>query len=71
MLLKVSMTVSQCKIIAINAQSHSVDANPPPPPTPPSLGGGDHLSPHGRKLIGSLVPVHSRTNQRKMARPRF
>ena len=32
MLLKVSMTVSQCKIIAINAQSHSVDANPPPPP---------------------------------------
>ena len=28
MLLKVSMTVSQCKIIAINAQSHSVDANP-------------------------------------------
>ena len=71
MLLKVSMTVSQCKIIAINAQSHSVDANTPPPPTPPSLGGGDHLSPHGRKLIGSLVPVHSRTNQRTVARPRF
>ena len=23
--------------------------------------GGDHLCPYGRKLIGSLVPVHSRS----------
>ena len=38
-------------IIAINAQSHSVDA-----PYPPWVGGGDHLCPYGRKLIGSLVP---------------
>ena len=36
-------------IIAINAQSHSVDAT-----SPPRLGGRDHLCPHGRKLIGSL-----------------
>ena len=43
-------------IIAINAQSHSVDA-----PSPPWFGGGDHLCPYGRKLIGSLVPVHSRS----------
>ena len=43
-------------IIAINAQSHSVDA-----PYPPWFGGGDHLCPYGRKLIGSLVPVHSRS----------
>ena len=45
-------------IIAINAQSHSVDASPPPPPW---FGGGDHLCPYERKLIGSLVPVHSRS----------
>ena len=38
-------------IIAINAQSHSVDAPSPPPPW---FGGGDHLCPYGRKLIGSL-----------------
>ena len=31
------------------------------PPPPPWLGGGDHLCPYGRKLIGSLVPVHSRS----------
>ena len=42
-------------IIVINPQSHSVD-------TPsPWFGGGDHLCPYGRKLIGSLVPVHSRS----------
>ena len=35
--------------------SHSVDA------PPPWFGGGDHLCPYGRKLIGSLVPVHSRS----------
>ena len=44
-------------IIAINAQSHSVDATCPPPPC---WGARDHLCPYGRKLIGSLVPVHSR-----------
>ena len=43
-------------IIAINAQSHSVDA-----PCPPWFGGGHHLCPYGWKLIGSLVPVHSRS----------
>ena len=43
-------------IIAINAQSHSVDAHPSP-----GWGGGDHLGPYGRKLIGSFVPVHSRS----------
>ena len=42
--------------IAINAQSHSVDA-----PYSQWFGGGDHLCPYGRKLIGSLVPVHSRS----------
>ena len=40
-------------IIAINAQSHSVDAPSPPPPAP-WFGSGDHLCPYGRKLIGSL-----------------
>ena len=40
-------------IIAINAQSHSVDT------PPPWFGGGDHLCPHGRRLIGS--PVHTRS----------
>ena len=30
-------------------------------PPPPWFGGGDHLCPYGRKLIGSLVPVHSRS----------
>ena len=44
-------------IIAINAQSHYVDA------PSPWFGGGDHLCPYGRKLIGSLVPVHSRSVQ--------
>ena len=33
----------------------------PPPPPPPWFGDGDHLCPYGRKLIGSLVPVHSRS----------
>ena len=42
-------------IIAINAQSHSVDA------PSPLVWGGDHLCPYGRKLIGSLVPVYSRS----------
>ena len=42
-------------IIAINAQSHSVDA------PSPWFGGGDRLCPYERKLIGSLVPVHSRS----------
>ena len=63
MMLTVSMTVShlyqrllKVLIIAINAQSHSVDA-----PSPLLFGGGDHLCPYGRKLIGSLVPVHSRS----------
>ena len=42
-------------IIAINAQSHSVNA------PSPRFGGGDHLRPYGRKLIGCLVPVHSRS----------
>ena len=28
-------------------------------PLPPWFGGGDHLCPYGRRLIGSLVPVHS------------
>ena len=41
-------------IISINAQSRSEDATPPP-----LVGGGDHSCPYGRKLIGSLVPVHS------------
>ena len=41
-------------IIAINAQSHCVDAT-----LPPWLGGRDHLCPYGRKLIGSLVPVYN------------
>ena len=41
-------------IVAINAQCYSVDAHP-------WFGGGDHLCPYGRKLIGSLVPVHSRS----------
>ena len=41
-------------IVAINAQCYSVDA-----PPPPLFGGGEHLCPYGRKLIGSLVPVHS------------
>ena len=46
----------------INVQSHSVDAPSPPPPPPPSwFRGGDHLCPYGRKLAGSLVPVHSRS----------
>ena len=27
-------------------------------PLPPGWGVGDHLCPYGRKLIGSLVPVH-------------
>ena len=56
-------------IIAINAQSHSVDA-------PLGLGGGDHLYPYGKKLIGSLVPVHStptfvgtKTNRREDCYP--
>ena len=40
-------------IIVIRAQSHSVEA-----PLPPWFGGGDHLCLYGRKLIGSLVPVH-------------
>ena len=44
-------------IIVINAQSHSVDA--PTPTHPPLVGGGDHLCPYGRKLIGSLVPLFS------------
>ena len=67
MMLTVSITVShlyqnlenimiKVLIIALNAQSHSVDA----PCPPPWFGGGDHLCPYGRKLIGSLVPVHSR-----------
>ena len=30
-------------------------------PLPPGLGGGDHLCSYRRKLIGSLVPVHSRS----------
>ena len=47
-------------IIAINAQSHSVDATSSAPP-PPWLGDGDHLCPYGRKLTGPLVPVHSRS----------
>ena len=47
-------------IIAINAQSHSVDI-PSPPPPPSWFGDGDHLCPYGRKLIGSFVPVHRRS----------
>ena len=73
MMLTVSMTVSHLNqnlkivkgvrnrllkvLIAINAQSHSIGVTPPPP------GWGvqrDHLCPYGRKLIGSLVPVHIR-----------
>ena len=46
-------------IVAINAQCYSVDALPPPPL--PCFGGGEHLCPYGRKLIGSFVPVHSRS----------
>ena len=42
-------------IVAINEQCYSVD------PPPPWFRGGDHLCPYGRKLIGSLVPVHSRS----------
>ena len=46
-------------IIAINAQSHSVDAPSPPP------GLGVEITcvhtPYGRKLIGSLVPKASDT----------
>ena len=30
-------------------------------PLPTWFGGGDHLCPYGRKMIGSLVPVHSRS----------
>ena len=44
-------------IIAINAQRHSVDA----PFHPLLVWGGDHLCPYGRKRIGCLVPVHSRS----------
>lgn len=35
--------------------------SPLPSPPPPGWGDGDHLCPYGRKLIGSLVPVHSRS----------
>ena len=67
-MLTVSMTVSHLyqnlkivkgvAIIAINAQSHSIGVTP----SPPWLGDEDHLCPYGRKLIGSLIPVHSRSS---------
>ena len=64
MMLAVSMTVSHLyqnlKIVkGVKSLKYASQGGRHPPP--PRFGGGDHLCPYGRNLIGSLVPVHIRS----------